>query len=73
MPADTDIIAEGEVVDVKPSIFIVKLDGPVNREVTAYLSGKMRKFSIKIVLGDRVQLALSPYELTKGRIIKRLS
>lgn len=41
------------------------------REVLAYVSGKMRKFFIKIVLGDKVRVALSPYDLTKGRIVFR--
>ena len=40
--------------------------------VLAYLSGKIRKNSIRIVLGDRVLVQLSPYDLTRGRIIYRL-
>lgn len=72
MPSDTDVIAEGEVIDIKPSIFVVRLDGKGEQRVIAHLSGKMRKFSIKVVLGDRVQLALSPYDLARGRILRRL-
>lgn len=71
MPADSEIEAQGEVIDVKPSMFIVRLDGPAGQTVTTYLSGKMRKFSIKVVLGDRVTVALSPYDLSKGRITRR--
>ncbi len=39
--------------------------------ITAYLSGKMRKFKIKILPGDKVKVEISPYDLTKGRIIYR--
>jgi translation initiation factor IF-1 len=39
--------------------------------IMAHLSGKMRKFYIRIVPGDRVKVALSPYDLTRGRIIYR--
>ena len=50
-------------------MFTVKLD--TGQRVLGHLSGKMRKFNIKIVLGDRVTLELSPYDLTKGRIVRR--
>ena len=53
------------------SRFRVTLEGP-GTEVIALLSGKMRKFSIKVIPGDRVKLEVSPYDLTKGRIIARL-
>ena len=72
MPADTDIQAEGTVTDVLPGgKFWVELS--TNKaKVLAHLSGRMRTFSIKVVLGDRVQLAMSPYDLTKARITRRL-
>lgn len=71
MSADTQVECNGVVVDVHPgSKFRVKLD--TGQEVMTYLSGKMRSFSIKIVLGDRVTVALSPYDLTHGRITRRL-
>ena len=41
-------------------------------ELTAYLAGKMRRFYIRVIPGDRVVVEISPYDLTKGRIIKRL-
>ena len=41
-------------------------------ELTAYLAGKMRRFYIKVLPGDRVAVEISPYDLTKGRITKRL-
>lgn len=71
MPADTDIISTGTIIDILPgSRFKVRLDS--GQDAITYLAGKMRVFSIKIVVGDRVEVALSPYELTKGRITRRL-
>ncbi|GAB4444775.1 MAG: translation initiation factor IF-1 [Anaerolineae bacterium] len=64
------IEVEGTVVEALPSTqFKVKLDN--GHEVLAYLSGKMRKYYIRILLGDRVRVELSPYDLTRGRIIYR--
>ncbi len=64
------IVVEGTVVEALPGTqFRVKLD--TGHEVLAYLSGKMRKYYIRILLGDRVRLELSPYDLTRGRIIYR--
>lgn len=45
--------------------------GDQKTNVMAYASGKMRKFTIKIVVGDKVKIELSPYDLTKGRIVFR--
>lgn len=70
MPQDTDIEAEGIVRDVLPgSKFKIELD--TGSLVVAYLSGRMRTNSIRIVLGDRVSLAMSPYDLSQGRITRR--
>ena len=49
--------------------FRVKLDG--GHTVLAYLSGKMRRHYIRVLLGDRVRVELSPYDLTRGRITYR--
>jgi len=70
MAKEGSIKVEGEVVDVLPNAtFRVKLDaGPV---VLSYVSGKMRQHEIRILMGDRVDLEMSPYDLTKGRIIRR--
>ncbi|MBU6360793.1 MAG: translation initiation factor IF-1 [Chloroflexota bacterium] len=66
------IEVEGEVVEALPgTMFRVKLDQG-SHEVLATLSGKMRKFYIRILLGDRVRLELSPYDLTRGRISRRM-
>ena len=66
-----DIIeVEGTVIKVLPgTLYTVKLDN--DHEILAHISGKMRKFFIKIVNGDRVKLEMSPYDLTKGRITFR--
>lgn len=61
---------EGIVTEALPSTqFRVELDNGHN--VLAYLSGKMRKYYIRILLGDRVRVELSPYDLTRGRITYR--
>lgn len=61
---------EGEIIDVLPQTkFRVRLDN--DHEVLAYLSGKMRTYKIKLVLGDRVKVEMSQYDLTNGRIVFR--
>ena len=61
---------EGKVVEALPGTqFKVELDN--GHEVIAYLSGKMRKYYIRILLGDRVRVEMSPYDLERGRIVYR--
>ena len=61
---------EGEVIDALPNAMCrVKLEN--DHEMIAHISGKMRKFYIRILPGDRVTVELSPYDLTKGRITYR--
>src|SRR6476659_4075965 len=61
---------DGTVVDALPNTqFKVKLDN--GHELLAYTGGKMRKFRIRILLGDRVRVEMSPYDLTRGRISYR--
>ena len=61
---------EGEVVETLPNTtFRVKLQN--DHIVTAHISGKMRKHYIRILTGDKVTVELTPYDLTKGRIIYR--
>jgi translation initiation factor IF-1 len=61
---------EGTVIEALPGTqFRVRLDN--GHEVLAYLSGKMRKYYIRILLGDRVRVELSTYDLTRGRIVYR--
>ncbi len=67
---DDKIQVEGLVVEALPGTqFKVRLDN--GHEVLAYLSGKMRKYYIRILLGDRVRVEMSPYDLTRGRIVYR--
>jgi translation initiation factor IF-1 len=54
---------------LKGTRFKVRLDN--GHDVLAYLCGKMRKYYIRILLGDRVKVEISPYDLTRGRIIYR--
>lgn len=70
--AKEDIInMEGKILEVLPAtMFRVKLDN-IETLVLAHLSGRMRKHNIKVLLGDRVELEFSPYDLTKGRITRR--
>ena len=64
------IVVEGIVIEALPGTqFKVRLDN--DHEVLAYLSGKMRKYYIRILLGDRVRVEMSPYDLTRGRIVYR--
>src|SRR5207302_3116720 len=66
-----DVIkTEGIVTDVLPGTMF-RVDLPNGRNVLAHISGKMRKHFIRIVPGDKVELELSPYDLTKARIIFR--
>jgi translation initiation factor IF-1 len=70
MPSDDAIEVVGVVLKVLPAtMYKVKLEN--GHEVLAHISGKMRKFFIKIAAGDKVTLEISPYDLTKGRIIYR--
>ena len=65
------IKAEGVVEELLPSAtFRVKLDN--KKVILAHLSGKMRIYRIKISPGDKVRIEMSPYDLTKGRIVYRL-
>ncbi len=64
------LTAHGFITEALPStLFRVKLDD--DREILAYLSGKMRMHRIKVLIGDSVEVVLDPYG-GKGRIVKRL-
>jgi translation initiation factor IF-1 len=61
---------DGTVIEALPGTqFRVRLEN--GHEVLAYLSGKMRKYYIRILLGDHVQVEMSPYDLSRGRITYR--
>lgn len=71
MAKEDPIEVEGKVKESLPNtMFKVELDQS-GHTILAHLSGKMRKNFIKIVPGDKVKVALSPYDLTRGRIIYR--
>jgi translation initiation factor IF-1 len=60
----------GKVIEALPGTqFRVELEN--GHEILAYLSGKMRKYYIRILLGDQVRVEISPYDLTRGRIVYR--
>jgi len=70
MPKEEPIEVEGKVVETLPNaMFRVELEG--GHRVLAHVSGKMRMHFIKILPGDKVVLELSPYDLSRGRIIYR--
>lgn len=69
--AKNDILKmEGEIIDVLPNAtFQVRLENGV--VVFSYLAGKMRQHQIRILMGDKVDVELTPYDLSKGRIVRR--
>ena len=70
MPKEESIQVEGTVLETLPNaMFRVELEN--GHKVLAHISGKMRMHFIKILAGDKVTVALSPYDLTRGRIIYR--
>lgn len=70
MSKDDVIEVEGVVIEaLRNAEFRVRLTN--NHEITAYVSGKLRIHSIRILPGDAVKLEMSPYDLTKGRIVWR--
>jgi translation initiation factor IF-1 len=61
---------EGTIIELLPNAtFRVRLDN--NHEIIAHTAGKMRKNRIRVLAGDRVMVEMTPYDLTKGRIIYR--
>lgn len=69
MAKEEGIRMDGKVIDVLPNaMFRVKVN---ETDVIGYISGKMRQHDIKILLGDSVEIEFSPYDLSKGRIVRR--
>lgn len=67
MAKDDVIELPGVVTEVLPNtLFKVRLEN--GHEITAHMSGKMRKFNIRVLAGDQVTVEMTPYDLTKGRI-----
>jgi translation initiation factor IF-1 len=71
MAKEQTISMEGKVQEILPNTMFRVLLDDVNTEVIGYLSGKMRTHNIKVLLGDRVAMEFSPYDLTRGRITRR--
>ena len=70
MPKEEKVELEGEVVEALPNaMFRVKLDN--DHVVLGHVAGKMRRFRIRILPGDRVRVELSPYDLDRARIVYR--
>lgn len=70
MAADDLVPLDGVVTDISRDSFTVVTDATGDK-VRATLSGKLRQNKIRIVLGDRVTVEVSPYDLSKGRIVTR--
>ena len=71
MPKEDKIEMEGEVTEALPNtMFRVKLDN--GHEVLGHLAGKMRRYRIRVLPGDRVRVEVSPYDLSRGRITYRM-
>ena len=67
MAKDDVIELPGVISEVLPNtLFKVRLEN--GHEITAHMSGKMRKFNIRVLAGDQVTVEMTPYDLTKGRI-----
>jgi translation initiation factor IF-1 len=78
MNAEKAIEIEGTITSVLPgTMFRVSLNGAASnganaRQVLAHISGKMRKRFIRLTIGDRVKMEMSPYDMDKARIVYRL-
>ena len=71
MVKQDSIKVDGVIMEILPNTtFKVKLEN--GHEILAHISGKMRLHYIRILQGDKVSVELSPYDLTKGRITRRL-
>lgn len=70
MAKEDQIVMDGTVVETLPNtMFRVELEN--GHVVTAHISGRMRKNYIRILTGDKVKVEMTPYDLTKGRIVFR--
>ena len=70
MPKEDALRLEAKVVEARPNaMFVVELEN--GHRILAHVSGKMRMHYIRILPGDRVTVEMSPYDLSKGRIVYR--
>lgn len=71
MAKEATLSLEGKVEEILPNaMFRVLIDG-MDKPVIGIISGRMRMNNIKILMGDRVEMEFSPYDLTRGRITRR--
>lgn len=72
MAKNNDLLElEGEIIDILPNqMFKVKLDAN-EHTIVCYTGGRMRQYKIRLVVGDQVKVEVSPYDLSKGRIVFR--
>lgn len=70
MAKEEGIKMDGKVTEVLPNAMF-RVEMPGQNIIMGYISGRMRKHDIKILLGDTVEVEFSPYDLTKGRITRR--
>jgi translation initiation factor IF-1 len=72
MPKEEPLVMEGVITEHLPNTrFRVKLD--TGHEILAHLAGKLRRYHIRLLPGDRVKLEISPYDLSQGRIVYRMT
>ena len=71
MAKEGGIKLEGIVIDVLPNATF-KVELKTGSTILGYISGKMRQNEIRILDGDRVEIEMSPYDLSKGRITRRM-
>ncbi len=71
MAKDDNITLTGTVVEVLPGATVRVRLNENNKEIIGYISGRMRKNNIKVLMGDDVEIEVSPYDLTKGRVTRR--
>lgn len=70
MPKQSNIVQDGKIIEaLSNAMFRVELEN--GHQLIAHISGKMRMNYIRILPGDKVKLEMSPYDLTKGRIVYR--
>lgn len=69
MAKEVPVTIQGTVVETKPNIFVVKADN--GHTILANLSGRIKMHFIKVVPGDKVTVEVSPYDLNRGRIVRR--
>jgi len=72
MAKEANIEFQGQIVEILPNTtYRIKLDD-IDQIVFGHLNGRMRQHNIKVLMGDRVLIEFSPYDLQRGRIIRRL-